>query len=83
MKYLITDNTSGAVRLEDIPELSYEAFYDDLAARLSEPRYHVAHYFAVPSGDRMRFYCLLLDDAEHRVLIASHAMEYYDATALP
>ena len=28
----------------------------------------MAHYFALPAGDRMRFYCLVLDDAEGRVL---------------
>lgn len=83
MKYLITDNTSGAVRLEEIPEVPYEAFYDDLAAKLAEPRYHVAHYFALPRESRMCFYCLLLDDAEGRILITSHATEYYDDTALP
>ena len=83
MKYLTTDNTSGAVRLKDIPEVPYAAFYDDLAGKLSEPRYHVAHYFALPDEGRMRFYCLVLDDAEGRVLITSHATEYYDDTALP
>lgn len=84
--FLITDNTSGAVRLDRIPELPYECFYDELDARLADPACHVAHYFALPddtSGGRMRFYCLLLDDARNRVLVTSHAMEYYDDTALP
>ena len=83
MKYLTTDNTSGAVRLEDIPEVAYETFYDDLAAKLAEPRYHVAHYFALPDEGRMRFYCLLLDDQTGQLLVTSHTMEYYDDTALP
>lgn len=83
MKYYITDNTAGSVRLDEIPEVSYAEFYDDLAARLADPRYHVAHYFALPSGDRMRFFCLLLDDETSQVLIVSHAMTYYDETALP
>ena len=83
MKYLTTDNTSGAVRLKDIPEVAYETFYDDLAAKLAEPRYHVAHYFALPDEGRMRFYCLLLDDQTGQLLVTSHTMEYYDDTALP
>ena len=83
MNYRITDNLAGAVRLDEIPEISYAEFYDDVTARLADERCHVAHYFALPEGGRLRFYCLLLDDAEGRVLITSHAMEYYDDTALP
>ena len=48
MNYLITDNTSGAVRLRDIPETDYASFYDDLRTRLSDSRWHVGHYFALP-----------------------------------
>ena len=83
MNWFITDNTASAVALEDIPEAGYAEFYNDLASYLTDPRYHVAHYFAMPSGDRLRFFCLLLDDAEGRVLLASHALGYYEDTALP
>ena len=83
MNCLVTDNTAGAIRLEEIPEIAYADFYDLLCGWLEEERYHVAHYFALPSGDRMRFYCLVLDDAEGRVLVTSHATGYYDETALP
>lgn len=83
MKYFITDNLSGAALLCEIPENSYADFYEDLAARLSSPHVHIAHYFALPDADRLRFYCLLLDDATSQVLIASHAMDYYDETELP
>ena len=83
MKYYITDNTAPAVPLSEIPEASYAEFYTDQAAKLADARYHIAHYFALPLGDRLRFFCLLLDDAEAKVLIASHAMEYYDEQELP
>ena len=83
MNPYITDNTASAIPLAEIPEAAYADFYDDLSDRLSDPRYHVAHYFALPAGDRMRFICILLDDAEHRILVTSHAMEYYDEEALP
>ena len=83
MNYYITDNTGASVALNDIPEVSYAALYEDLRIKLSEARYHVAHYFALPSGGSMRFFLLLLDDAEHRVLITSHTTDYYDETALP
>ncbi len=83
MKYLITDNTAAAVALDDIPEVSYAEFHADLAQKLSDSRYHTAHYFALPEGGRMRFYCLLLDDTTSEVLLTSHVMEYYDDCALP
>ncbi len=83
MNWYVTDNTSAAVSLREIPEADYAAFYDDMAARLADVRYHVAHYFALPWNDRLRFFCLLLDDAEGQVLLASHSLAYYDETALP
>ena len=83
MNYLVTDNTAGAVRLEEIPEISYASFYELMRTWLADERYHVGHYFALPSDDRMRFYALVLDDAEGRVLVTSHATGYYDDTALP
>ncbi len=55
MNYYVTDNTGASVALNDIPEVSYAAFYEDLRVKLSDARYHAAHYFALPSGDRMRF----------------------------
>lgn len=83
MNYLATDNTAGSIRLEEIPEIAYADFYDLLCGWLADERCHVAHYFALPAGDRMRFYCLVLDDAEGRVLVTSHATGYYDETDLP
>ncbi len=74
MNWYLTDNRAASVRLRDIPEVDYDEFYDDLATRLADVRRHVAHYFALPDGDRLRFFCLLLDDAEGRVLLASHTL---------
>ncbi len=83
IRYYITDNTAAAVPLSEIPEVSYAEFYDDLAAKLADTRYHVAHYFALPAEGRMRYYALLLDDATSQVLITSFATDYYDDTELP
>ena len=49
MNYYVTDNTGASVALNDIPEVSYAAFYEDLRVKLSDARYHAAHYFALPS----------------------------------
>ena len=83
MNYYITDNLAGAISLKDIPEVEYAALYNDLKERLKQDNYHVAHYFATPDGNNLRFYLILLDDAEHKVMVATFAMEYYDEVALP
>ena len=77
MNYYITDNLADAVSLKDIPQVEYAALYNDLKERLKQDNYHVTHYFATPDGEHLRFYILLLDDAEHKVMIASFTMEYY------
>ena len=56
MNYYITDNLAGSVSLKDIPEVEYAALYNDLKERLKQDSYHVAHYFATPDGNRLRFY---------------------------
>lgn len=83
MNYYITDNLAGSVSLKDIPEVEYAALYNDLKERLKQDSYHVAHYFATPDGNRLRFYILLLDDTAHKVMVASFSMEYYEDVALP
>jgi len=84
MNYYVTDNTAASVRLADIPVADYAAFYADLDEKLGRERYHLAHYFALPERDeRLRLFCLLLDDETAQVLIASYYIEYYDETPLP
>ncbi|MEG2240011.1 MAG: NADH-quinone oxidoreductase subunit C [Alistipes sp.] len=84
MDYYITNNTSAAVCLRDIPTVDYAAFYDDLCGKLACERYHLAHYFAYPEQQtHLRFYCLLLDDEQSQVLITSFVMDYYAEDALP
>ncbi len=83
MNYHIVDNLTSAIRLQDIPQVEYAALYEDLKVRLAQERYHIAHYFATPEQNRLRFYIIVLDDAEHKAMLASFAMEYYDDVALP
>lgn len=84
MEYYITNNTSPAVRLADIPTVGYAEFYNDLAEKLRDERYHIGHYFALPDElHRLHFYCLLLDDDTSSVLLTSFAMDYYAEDPLP
>ena len=83
MIYYITDNRSQAIKLSQIPEVDYAAIYEDLKERLKQEQYHVAHYFARPEEERLRFYLILLDDATSKIMISSFSMEYYEDIALP
>ena len=70
MNYYITNNLSGAISLKDIPEVEYAWLYDDLKERLKQESIHVAHYFATPDGNRLRFYIIILDDSNQTVMAA-------------
>ena len=83
MIYYTIDNTSTSIKLSQIPEVDYAALYEDLKERLKQEQYHVAHYFARPEQNKLRFYMILLDDATHQIMISSFAMEYYEDIALP
>ena len=83
MIYYITDNRNQAIHLREIPEVDYAALYEDLKERLTQEQYHVAHYFARPEEQKLRFYLILLDDANAKIMISSFSMEYYEDIALP
>ena len=42
MNWLTTENTGSCAALNDIPEVGYAEFYDDLARRLADARYHLS-----------------------------------------
>ncbi|MDE7129898.1 MAG: NADH-quinone oxidoreductase subunit C, partial [Alistipes sp.] len=83
MIYHITNNTAAAVPIAEIPVVDYMDLYNDLAERMTEERYHVAHYFATEvSGGGLRFYLLLLDDMESTVMLSSFIPDYYSEEGL-
>ena len=83
MIYYTIDNNTTSIKLSQIPEVDYAALYEDLKERLKQEQYHVAHYFARPEQNKLRFYMILLNDATHQIMISSFAMEYYEDIALP
>ena len=72
-----TTNTASAVAIADIPVVEYEALYNDLKERMTESRYHVAHYFATECEAGLKFYMIILDDETGEVLITSFVPDYY------
>ena len=51
MNYYVTDNTGASVALNDIPEVSYAAFYEDLRVKLSDARYHACLLYTSDAAD--------------------------------
>ena len=75
--YQVTNNNASAVAIADIPVVEYVELYNDLKERMTDSRYHVAHYFATEIERGLKFYLLLLDDATGEVLITSFIPDYY------
>ena len=75
--YYITHNTASAVAIKDIPVVEYTELYNDLAERMTDSRYHVAHYFATEHEMGLKFYLIVLDDLSGEVLISSFVPDYY------
>ena len=75
--YYITNNTASAVKIADIPVVDYTELYNDLAERMTNSRYHVAHYFATEHEMGLKFYLIILDDLSGEVLLTSFIPDYY------
>lgn len=75
--YHITHNTASAVAIKDIPVVDYTELYNDLKERMTDGRYHVAHYFATEHEMGLKFYLIILDDESGEVLITSFVPDYY------
>ena len=75
--YYITNNTASAVKIADIPVVDYTELYNDLAERMNDSRYHVAHYFATEHEMGLKFYLIILDDESGEVLLTSFIPDYY------
>ena len=77
--YKVTTNRGSAVAIADIPVVDYSDLYNDLKERMTNSRYHVAHYFACEIERGLKFYMIILDDETSEVLITSFIPDYYTA----
>ena len=75
--YYITNNTSSAVAISDIPVVEYVDLYNDLKERMKDSRYHIGHYFATEIENGLKFYLILLDDMSGEVYLTSFVPDYY------
>lgn len=74
-KWFVTSNRGGSIPLSALPRLSYGELYGEVVSLLNGERCHCASYFAVGSNLGILFVCLLLDDADGTVRIATYMHE--------
>jgi Ni,Fe-hydrogenase III large subunit len=60
------------VPLDKIPLLSYEEFRSQAGMLMREEGSHCVAYYAIPDGGKLRFYCCIASDSEHKIVLLSH-----------
>ena len=63
--------------------MAYSEWYDDLCQCLHEESCHVASYFGVPGPEGLWLICLVMDDLEGSVRIASYRYGRGEQRVLP
>ena len=51
MHYYVTDNRAACMPLNEIPTAGYAEFYEDLAERLADERYHICLLYTSDAAD--------------------------------
>jgi Ni,Fe-hydrogenase III large subunit len=65
-------NNGEAVKLSEIPVLGYAEFASELGRMLASPDNHCLNYYAVPFGDKLRWFAIVANDALHNIALLSH-----------
>lgn len=82
-KWFMTSNRQGSVKLDAIPCFPYPEFLRGMHGYLRNEPCHLAAYFGMPSEEGLRLFCLVLDDASGKILIASSRLDPNDTSPLP
>lgn len=75
MEFFRLKNNPGAVSVNDIPVLEYDAFTEQTIALLKKKEHHIVDYFTVLTGSKLRFFILIAGDDTHTIYIYSHVQE--------
>ena len=71
MSFLIINNQQ-AVPVRNIPETSYDLFFDNNISSLEyHPERHCVLYFGYRKGTRIQLICCIADDLQHNILVSS------------
>jgi len=73
-EWYISRNDAKPIGLTEIPVMEYGRFSADIGEMLADLRRRVVAYFAVPDPQGLKFYCLMADDTDSSVRIASHIL---------
>lgn len=68
-KYKELTNNAAPLKLDDIPLLSYDAFFDQTLHLLKNPACHCVNLFAVPADAFFTFYACIANDEDHLVFV--------------
>jgi len=68
----LTISNNQAVPVQDIPVISYNAFYSLNTGFIDEsPDWHCVNYFGYREGEEIRLICCMADDASHLIHVSS------------
>jgi len=71
-KYLAIESNPKAIKLVDIPVLSYTNFTTVIDELFFDEFNHCLNYFAIPLHDKYKFICCVGNDETHKILVLSH-----------
>ena len=77
MSWLRLKNCGKAINLDQIPNIEYPEFYQNLVEMLEDENFHIADYFGYSTTEGLKLIAIILDDKNSDILIAEHTYHYY------
>ena len=66
----------GAIRLNDIPVISYSEFYSKVVSLMQNDQNHCVSYHAFPQGKVLKFICCIANDHSAEIRVLSHEQSF-------
>lgn len=68
-------NNSSPLDLNDIPDLMYDVFYEQVCDFLKDEAKHCVAYYGVAKSRTLKFYCFIADDKNNNISVLSHQLK--------
>ncbi len=81
MNFKVLENNS-AIPVQQLPELSYDIFCEEVLSLLKKDQCHCLNYYAFPVPGGLKFVCCIADDHEKKIVAGSFVKNSNDLTAL-
>jgi Ni,Fe-hydrogenase III large subunit/NADH:ubiquinone oxidoreductase subunit C len=75
-QFIEIKNNDSAIKLKDIPVLSYDLFSSQVKSLLADPFCHCAAYYAADIDGHLKFICCIANDRTANILIFSHEQDH-------